>query len=205
MQLDVVDQKNKKIRQVELAPWLSEKVDQDLLYYIAKAQHNNLRRGTVRTKTRAEVGRTGKKVYRQKGTGNARHGSRKANIYVGGGNVHGPQPRSYFEKLNKKTKSKAYCELFKYLVQNNLLKVVDSFDFSKPSTKMAKETLQNLGVKKAVVYVPQNDSNARLSFRNLCDVKVASENNLSAFSILRQNAVVVTAKFFDQVKERYGL
>lgn len=205
MLLQVVDQKNKKVHELELASWLGEKVNQDLLYYTVKAQRNNLRRGTARVKTRAEVNRTGKKIYKQKGTGNARHGSRRVNIYVGGGSVHGPQPRSYFERLNKTAKRRAYQEIFKHLVQNNLLKVVDNLDFAKPSTKSAAQLLKNLGVQKAVVYLPQGEQNAKLSFRNLRDVVVANEGNLNAFEILQCENVVMTAPFLDQLKERYGL
>lgn len=205
MLLQVVDQKNKKVSEVELASWLGEKVNQDLLYYTVKAQHNNLRRGTARTKTRAEVNRTGKKLYKQKGTGNARHGSRKVNIYVGGGNVHGPQPRSYFESLNKSAKQRAYQEIFKHLVQNDLLKVVDRLDFAKASTKSAAQVLKNLGVSKAVVYLPQEQDNAKRSFRNLRDVVVANEGNLNVFEMLKCENVVVTAPFLEKLKERYGL
>lgn len=205
MLLQVVDQNNKKLREIELASWIDDKVNQDILYYSVKAARNNLRHGTARVKTRAEVNRTNKKVYRQKGTGNARHGSRRANIYVGGGNVHGPQPRSYFEKLNKKTKRKAYQEVFKYLIQNDQLKVLDGLQFSKPSTKLAQGVLKNLGVKKALVYLPQDENNACLSFRNLKDVDVASEGNVSVYEMLRSENVLVSARFFEQLKERYGL
>lgn len=205
MLLQVVDQNNKKVRDISLAPWVDEKLNQDLLYYTVKAQRNNDRHGTVKVKTRAEVNRTNKKVYKQKGTGNARHGSQKVNIYVGGGNVHGPQPRSYFEKLNKKAKHRAYQELFKYLIQKGQLKVLDKLDFDKPSTKAAVGLLNTIGVDKALVYLPQTNTNACLSFRNICNVEVAHEGNLSVYEMLRSENVIVTATFLEQLKERYSL
>lgn len=205
MLVEVIDQKNKKVKDIELGESADAKLNKAVLYYAVKAQRNNLRHGTVKVKTRGEVNRTKKKVYRQKGTGNARHAARSANIYVGGGNVHGPSPRSYFEQLNKKAKSASYREALKYHLQNQSLKVVEGFQFDKPSTKLANQFLQDGNVKKALVVLPQDADNAKLSFRNIKDVKVLHENNLNVVDLLRYEHVVVTSTFFEQLKERYGL
>lgn len=205
MLLDVVDQKSKKVGQVDLGQIADEKVNKAVLYYAVKALRNNLRHGTVKTKTRSEVNRTNKKIYRQKGTGSARHGPRSANIFVGGGNVFGPNPRSYFEHLNKKTKQLGYREVLKYLAQSNAIKVVDKFAFDKPSTKAAAKFLADTGFKKALVVLPKGEENAGRSFRNLKDVLVANENNLSLYDMLRYENVIMTSEFLNQLKGRYGL
>lgn len=207
MQLSVIDQNLKSVAKVELSKDLEEKLNKAVLYYGVKALRSNLRHGTVKVKTRSEVNRTTKKVYKQKGTGNARHGSRRVNIYVGGGNVHGPLPRSFNEKVNKKFKTRCYHEIFKFLVQSEGLKVVNDLHFAKPSTKEAVKFLQGVGFSKAVVVLPLDAAykNAELSFRNIKDVKVLGENNINFFDFLKYGKVIVLKKTFDVLKERYAL
>ena len=207
MQLAVIDQNLKSVSKLNLSEEMGEKLNKAVLYYGVKALRSNLRHGTVKVKTRSEVDRTGKKVYKQKGTGNARHGSRRSNIYVGGGNVHGPQPRSFNEKINKKFKSRCYHEIFKFLIQSDSLKVVSDLSFAKPSTKDAKKFLKGVGFEKALVVLPTEAAyqNAELSFRNIKDVKVLSDNNLNFFDLLKYSKVVVLQKTFENLKERYAL
>lgn len=205
MLLEVIDQNNKKVRSIDLGKDADEKVNKAVLYYAVKAERANLRHGTVKTKTRSEVNRTNKKLYRQKGTGGARHGPRSANIFVGGGNVFGPTPRSYFEHLNKKMKNLTYGEALKYLMQNNQLKVIDKLSFTKPSTKAAAKVLKGIGFEKAAVILPVTDKNSCLSFRNIQNVKVVHEGNLNVYDLFRYGNVVMTGAFFDQLKERYSL
>ena len=175
------------------------------MYYIVKANRNNLRHGTASVKDRSEINKTTKKLYRQKGTGNARHGARKSNIFVGGASTHGPRPRSYFEKVNKKLKMKGYQEAFKYLIQNDHLKVLNELNFDKPNTQEAGKTLGKLNLRKALVVLTKDNTNARLSFRNLKDVKVISDENINVYDMLRYENVVVTAESFEKIKERYTL
>lgn len=205
MLLEVIDQSNKNVGKIDLKKDVEGKVNKAVLYYALKAQKNNLRHGTVKTKTRSEVNRTNKKIFKQKGTGNARHGARSANIFVGGGNVFGPNPRSYFEHLNKSLKKVSYHEAFKYLLQNGALKVVDQFSFDRPSAKEAAKFLKSIGFKKALVILPQSAEAACLSFRNLRDVKVIHENNLNVYDLFCYENVVVTRANFEQLQERYSL
>jgi large subunit ribosomal protein L4 len=205
MKYDVVNLTDKSVGSVELSDKVSEKVKKAVLYYAVKADRNNRRHGTVKVKSRGEVAKTGKKSIRQKGTGGARHAQRSANIFVGGGNVHGPQPRRYFESLTKKTKHAAYREALKFLIQNKSLKLVDEFAFKKPSTKDAAKALHAFGFKKTLVLLPQGADNAECSFRNLRDVTVVWENNISVYELLRSDSVVMTQAFFAELKERVGL
>lgn len=205
MTLQIVNTENKKVAAVELGAALTEKPNKAVLYYAVKAARNNLRRGTAKTKGRSDVSMTNKKIYRQKGTGNARHAARSANIFVGGGNVFGPLPRSYNEKVNKKFKQASYRETIKYLVQNDHLRLLDQLSFAKPSTKAATKVLKNLGLEKALVILPQTNVNAIKSFRNIKDVKVIHESNLNAYDMLNYEDVIMTAEFFANLKERYSL
>ncbi len=205
MSLQVVNIKNTKVSEIALDPKLTEKVNQAVLYYAVKALRNNLRHGTACTKGRSDVHMTNKKIYRQKGTGNARHAARSANIFVGGGNVFGPLPRSYNERTNKKFKEVSFREVFKYLIQNNLLRVVDQITFKKPSTKEAAQVLKQLGLEGALMILAQDNKNAVRSFRNIKDVKVIHESNINIYDMLNYQNVVMTADFFNTMKERYSL
>lgn len=203
MGLPILDIKNNKVREIELSADLQEKVNKAVLYYALKASRNALRHGTSQVKDRSAINKTNKKIYKQKGTGNARHASRKANIFVGGGSAHGPHPRSYVEKVNKKFKKISYTEVLKYLIQNNLLKVLESFSLDKPSTKAASQVLKTLGLNKALVIVSKDNQNMKLSFRNLKDVKVINEENINFYDALRYNALVLDLESFEKIKTRY--
>ena len=183
----------------------SEKVNKAVLYYALKASRNNKRHGTAAVKNRADIAMTTKKLYRQKGTGGARHGARSASIFVGGNSSHGPTPRSYYEYLSKTFKKKSYHEVFKYLIQNDSLKVVNEFKFDKPSTKEAVKVLASMKVKKALVVLPQDNKAASMSFRNIRDIKVVHDNNLCVYDLLRYENVILTKSCLAQVKERYAL
>lgn len=206
MSIAVIDKDNKKVSEISLDAGLQDKVNKAVLYYAIKAARNNLRHGTAAVKVdRNDINATNKKIYRQKGTGGARHASRSANIFVGGNSAHGPRPRSYFESLNKKAKVAGYRETFKHLIQNQALKVFDKIEFDKVSTKNAAALLKKIGLTKVLVILPQENTKARLSFRNLKDVKVISELNLSLLDMLRYENVIVTAPFFEALKVRYVL
>lgn len=205
MSLAIVDKNNKKVKDAAVTIDAGAELNKSALYFAVKAARNNLRHGTAKVKDRSEINRTNKKPFRQKGTGNARHGAKKSNIFVGGASAFGPRPRSYNEKMNKKFKAVSYREAFKYLIQNDSLKIVDQLNFDQPKTKEAAQVLKNLNVTKAVVVVPQDNSNAQLAFRNIKDVKVLKDNNLNLFDMLKYDTVVMTADVFESVKERYSL
>jgi len=205
MTLQIIDKKNKKVGDVKLSDSTIEKVNKAVLYYAIKSNRNGLRRGTAAVKDRSDVNKVNKKIYRQKGTGNARHGSRRVNIFVGGGSAHGPRPRSYTEKLNKKFTKASLRETFKYLIQNDALKVFNELNFDKPSTKDAALVLKNLSLSKALVVLPKENKNAVLSFRNIKNVKVINDASLNVFDLVRYENVMMTQDLFEKVKERYAL
>lgn len=205
MTLTVIDVHNKPQSEVTLKLDVKEAADKSLLYYAVKALRNNLRHGTVKVKDRAEINKTNRKIYKQKGTGNARHGSRRPNIFVGGASAHGPRPRSYNEKINVQFRKSGIQEAFRYLIQMGALKVIDKLNLDKPKTKEAAKILRQIGAEKALIILPQAETNAHLAFRNLKDVKVINDNNLNVYDLLCYENVVITSPSFATVTERYGL
>ena len=160
----------------------------DVVQYLA-----NQRQGTARTKDRSEVAYSTKKLGRQKGGGGARHGSRKANIFVGGGRVFGPKPRLYRTKLNKKVKSLARCSALTYKAQENAITIVEPFVMEAPKTKELLTILANIkaGTRKVLFVLPENSTNIYLSSRNLPEVKVITVDEINTYTIMNANSMVL--------------
>ena len=160
----------------------------DVLQYLA-AQ----RQGTAKTKDRSEVAYSTKKLGRQKGGGGARHGSLKANIFVGGGRVFGPMPRDYRFKLNKKVKSLARVSALSYKAQENAITIVEPFAMDAPKTKEFLGILDALkaGSRKVLFVLPENSNNIFLSSRNLPEVKVITVDEINTYTIMNANSMVL--------------
>ena len=163
------------------------------------------RQGTSKTKDRSEVAYSTKKIIRQKGSGGARHGSIKANIYVGGGRAHGPRPRDYDFKLNKKVKQLARFSALSYKAKDNAIAVVEPFTLETPKTKEFVNIIKNIKVNDRMVLfvVPERNANISLSSRNLENVKVATPNNLNTYDIMRAYSVVFVDGAQDSLKVEY--
>ena len=162
-----------------------------LLHQVVKAQLAARRAGTHSTKTRKEVRGGGAKPWKQKGTGRARAGSTRSPIWIGGGIAHGPKPRNYAERTNKKMIKQALrCALSDRAADDKVL-VVDAWSFDRPSTKQAREALGALGVEgRALVVVGREDDNAVRSFRNLPEVHLLVTDQLNAYDVLVSDYVV---------------
>ena len=163
------------------------------IYLDVKQYLANQRQGTAKTKDRSEVSYSTKKLIRQKGSGGARHGSLKAGIYVGGGNVFGPKPRDYRHKLNKKLKQLARFSALSYKAQENALTFVEPFVMEAPKTKEFLHILDNLKAngRKVLVVLPQNNDNIFLSARNLPEVKVITVDEINTYAIMNANSMVI--------------
>ena len=163
------------------------------------------RQGTSKTKDRSEVAYSTKKIIRQKGSGGARHGSIKSNIYVGGGRAHGPRPRNYDFKLNKKVKQLARFSALSYKAKESAIAVVEPFTMEAPKTKEFKEIIKNIKVNDRMVLfvVPERNENISLSSRNLENVKVATPNNLNTYDIMRAYSVVFVDSAQNSLKVEY--
>jgi len=166
----------------------------DVVQYLA-----NQRQGTAKTKERSEIAHSTKKQGRQKGGGGARHGSLKSNIYVGGGRVFGPQPRSYRNKLNKKLKQLARFSALSYKAKENQIIMVEPFAMDEPKTKEFMQIISAIkaGDRKVLLVLPENSTNIYLSSRNLPDVKVVTVDEISTYTIMNSNSLVM----FDGVQD----
>ena len=166
----------------------------DHAIYLDVVQYlNHQRQGTSKTKDRSEVAYSTKKLGRQKGGGGARHGSLKANIFVGGGRVFGPKPRLYRTKLNKKVKSLARCSALTYKAQENAITLVEPFVMEAPKTKELLSILANIkaGTRKVLFVLPENSTNIFLSSRNLPEVKVITVDEINTYAIMNANSLVM--------------
>jgi len=165
----------------------------------------NRRLGTHKTKTRGEVNRTKAKWFRQKGTGHARHGSRNAPIFVGGGIAHGPQPRSYAQKMPRKMHRLALRSALSAKAAEARIIVLDALEFGAPKCKDMVNTLRNLQVdSSAVVLLPERNPNVELSANNLPDVKTLRAHYLNVRDLLDYDYVIMPAGALAVVQEILG-
>ena len=171
----------------------------DVIQYLA-----NQRQGTSKTKDRSEVAYSTKKLGRQKGGGGARHGSLKANIFVGGGRVFGPKPRTYDTKLNKKVKQLARLSALSYKAQEGKITLVEPFAMDAPKTKEFKNILAAIkaGDRKVLFVLPSNSDNIFLSSRNLPEVKVITVDEINTYTIMNAHSLVLFDGVQDILAER---
>ncbi len=171
----------------------------DVVQYLANQRHGN-----AKTKDRSEVAYSTKKLGRQKGGGGARHGSLKANIFVGGGRVFGPVPRFYRTKLNKKVKSLARVSALSYKAQENAITLVEPFTMEAPKTKEFIQILNNVkaGDRKVLVILPENNDNILLSSRNLDWANVITVDEINTYAIMNANSLVLVDGVQDILAER---
>ncbi len=173
------------------------------IYLDVRLLHARQRQGTAKTKDRSEVEGSTKKIYRQKGTGNARHGGKRAGIFVKGGNFHGPKPRDYDFKLNKKVRRLARKSALTYKAKDNAIMVVDALSFDTPKTKAFAEVLNNLKLanRKVLVVTTDNAANVVLSGRNLPNVTLLKATDLNTADILHADQIVLVKDAVQHVHE----
>jgi len=164
------------------------------IYLDVKAILANRRQGTHKTKERSEVNRTKKKLYRQKGTGNARHGSMNAPIFVGGGTVFGPRPRDYGISINKKVKNLARISALSYKAKENNITVLENFTFDQIKTKRFVSLLNNFNAlnKKSLFILPSVDKNVFLSARNIEKTNVIPASDINTYDVLNADQLFIS-------------
>jgi large subunit ribosomal protein L4 len=166
----------------------------DVLHQVITAQLAAKRSGTASTKTRAEVRGGGRKPWRQKGLGRARHGSIRSPQWVGGGIAHGPKPRDYTQRTPKKMKRLALRSALSARASEAAVKVIEDIDWAAPKTKQALSLLQAIGAEgKALVVLGKLDGIAGRSFRNLPDVLLCEPGHLTPYDVLWADQVVFTS------------
>jgi large subunit ribosomal protein L4 len=169
----------------------------DVKHYLA-AQ----RQGTHKAKERNEIKGSTRKIKKQKGTGSARAGSIKSPLFVGGGRIFGPRPRSYDFKLNKKVKKLARKSALSAKAKDQLLWVIEDFSFEKPHTKSFVELLKNFNLqdRKSLFVLAEPDVNVILSGRNLKNAKVSHAASLNTYDVLNYENLVLSEGSLEQIK-----
>ncbi len=175
------------------------------IYLDVKQYMANQRQGTHKSKERADIAGSTRKIKKQKGTGTARAGSIKSPIFRGGGTVFGPRPRNYGFKLNKKVKQLARKSALTYKASEKSILVLEDFNFEGPRTKEMVAIKSNLQLadKKSLFVLPVENNNIYLSSRNLQDVSIVIASELSTYQILNAKTIVVLEGAVEKIEEAF--
>lgn len=191
--VDVYNISNKKVGEIELSDSVfNDEVREYLIHEAVKIQLANRRAGTVAVKNRAAVSGSGKKPFKQKGTGQARQGCKRAPQYPGGGVAFGPQPKTYNLSMNKKARKAALRSALSLLFKNDKLTVLDALNLETVSTKSFAGVLKGFALDKALVVTDAENRNLELSARNIKNVKVLKSEGLNIFDLMKYQRVIFT-------------
>ncbi|HPA40339.1 MAG TPA: 50S ribosomal protein L4 [Phenylobacterium sp.] len=207
MKLDVIKLDGGKGGSIELSDAIFgiEEIRGDILQRMVTWQLAKRRAGTHKIQVRNEVSRTGKKMYKQKGTGGARHGSRRAAQFVGGAKAHGPVVRSHAFDLPKKFRALALRHALSSKAKSGSLVVVDSVSINDPKTGALRAQLGKIGLTNALVIAgPEVDANFKLAARNIPNVDVLPNAGLNVYDVLRRQTLVLTKDAVDAINARFA-
>lgn len=208
MKAEIVSLTGEKTGDIELVDAVFgvalDDVRKDLLHRAVRYQLAKRRRGTRKTQERTEVSRTTAKFGRQKGGGRARHGSRKANIFVGGGVAHGPRVRSHAHDLPKKVRRLALAHALSARAAGEAVTVIDAAALDAPKTAAVRKALESFGARKALIVDVAFDANFRLAARNLDDVALLPVDGLNVYDILRRDRLVLTKAAVEAIQTRFA-
>jgi large subunit ribosomal protein L4 len=206
MTLDVVDSRNEKVGSLEVSDEVfGGRVNTDVIWEAVVHQMACEHRGTHATKTRGKVSGTGKKPWRQKGTGRARVGESRNPLWRGGGTVFGPQPRSYAYHLPKKMILGALRAALTQKFRDAEVLVVDHLSVEAPRTRQAAELLGRLDVEgKALLVDVKPDSNLSLAVRNIHGIRMSSTGRLGAREVVDANRLVLTKGAVERLEQVLG-
>jgi large subunit ribosomal protein L4 len=201
--LDVLNQSGEKVGQIELADAVfAAPVKEHLLWEVVKAQLATRRKGSASTKPRWAVKGSTRKLYRQKGTGRARHGAVRASTFVGGGAAHGPRPRSYAYRPPKKVRRSALCSAISLRVGEKKLLVLQDLNLAEIKTKKMAQLLEQLGVVRGLIVDDKGNLTLIKSVRNLPSSKYLAPEGLNVYDVLRYETLVMTAPAAKQIEGR---
>jgi len=191
--LDVYDIKKTKVGEIELDDAVfNDDVREYLIHEAVKIQLANRRQGTVSVKNRAAVAGSGHKPFKQKGTGQARQGCKRAPQYPGGGVAFGPQPKTYSLSMNKKARKAALRSALSMLYKKDAITVLNNFELPAVKTKGFVEVLNAFNLDKTLVITDTANPTLELSARNVKHVKVVGPEGLNLFDIMKYQSVVFT-------------
>jgi large subunit ribosomal protein L4 len=207
MKLDVIKLDGGTGGSIELSDAIFgiEEIRGDILQRVVTWQLAKRRAGTHKIQVRNEVSRTSKKMYKQKGTGGARHGSRRAAQFVGGAKAHGPVVRSHAFDLPKKVRALALRHALSSKARSGDLMVVDSLALPEAKTAALRTTLGKIGLVNALVIAgPEVDGNFRLAARNIPNVDVLPNAGLNVYDVLRRRTLVLTKDAVEAINARFA-
>ncbi|WP_313019303.1 50S ribosomal protein L4 [Acetoanaerobium noterae] len=204
--VDVLNINGQKVEELELSESIfAAEISEYAVYEVIKNHLANRRQGTQSAKTRAEVRGGGRKPWRQKGTGRARHGSTRSPQWIGGGVVFAPKPRDYSYSVNKKVRRLALKSVLTTKINEGNLIVLDALEMNAPKTKdfIAMLSAVNAG-KKALVVTAENSPNVVKSGRNIPGVDITFVNTLNVYDIMRHDSLIITKEAVRKTEEVYA-
>lgn len=201
--VDVLNSKAEKVSQTDLADTIfNVPVKPNVLHEVVTMQLASRRSGSASVKHRSDVKGSGRKLFRQKGTGRARRGDIKAPLLRGGGSVFGPDPRSYAYKVPKKVRRMALKMALSIKLSEDSLVVLDELDFDKIKTKEFIKVMNALNMNNALFITDKKNENLELSARNVPDVKVLRIEGLNVYDILKYKSLVLLESSIKSIEGR---
>ncbi|MDE2800605.1 MAG: 50S ribosomal protein L4 [Gemmatimonadota bacterium] len=178
----------------------------DAIYYVVKAYLTNQRQGNASTKTRSEVNRTKRKMYRQKGTGRARKGTAGSPILIGGGVAHGPRPRNFRERVPKKVKKLAIRSAFSQKALGKAISVLEDFELEEPKTKRMAQMTQMFEIQgqKILLLTDSVAENTVKSCRNIPRLSVLPVSQVSTYDVVNADVLVLTCGAVSRIRALWG-
>ena len=205
--MNIYNQSGESVREIQLpADILETPVNKDVLHQVVLMQLANKRSGTASTKGRSDVNGSGRKLYRQKGTGMARAGSRRSPVRVGGGVAFGPKPRDFGYKVPKKVRRLAIKSALADKFQNDAVLAVDAIEIDHPKTKQMVSFIDKLGIserEKTLIVLDAQNENVLCSARNIPRVNVCVWDSLNTYDILWHDKLVITQGALEKIEERF--
>lgn len=203
--IDVYNKDRQKVSELTLSDEVfAAPVREDLIHAVVRYQRAKARQGTHKVKGRAEVRGGGRKPYKQKGTGRARQGTIRAPQWRGGGIVHGPTPRSYAFKLNKKVRRAALRGALSQRVSTGAVVVLDDLDLPEIKTRQVAQLLKTFELKDALLVLPEKNDNVQLSARNLPNVTTLLVEGVNVRDVLHRGNLIMTRAAVEALAQRLG-
>jgi large subunit ribosomal protein L4 len=201
--LSVHDMKGSALAKLDFPDALMTKKGQQAVHDVVVAYQAGLRAGTASTLGKGAVAGSGKKPWRQKGTGRARAGYKQSPVWRGGGVAHGPHPRSYAKKIPHKVARLAFRSAFSDLIREGRVRVLDQLTLAEPKTKAALAMLKSLGIDQgALILVDKLDKNLLCAVRNLQNVEATTAQSVSTYQLLRYPVALITRAALEVVQAR---
>ncbi len=203
MKVQVFDNSGNKVKEISAPKEVfATPVNEHLIYEAVINYRANQRQGTAATKTRAMVRGSGRKPWRQKGTGRARVGSIRSPLWRSGGVTFGPQPRDYSYRMPKKARRLALKSVLAAKLADEQLMILESLDLAEPRTKEGAKLMSNLKLNSALFVDSHTNKNLILAMRNLPKVKTVDHNQLTVYDVLDHKVLVFSQPAFDSLMER---